>query len=64
MYVLFLMVDANFRARCKDRGLSDTELGPGWAYHVEEGPYLDHVNAHRGEPEVRARSTSILYFSS
>ncbi|TCD59870.1 hypothetical protein EIP91_011272 [Steccherinum ochraceum] len=43
MYFLFLMVDANFRLRCKERGLDDVELGSGWSLFVEENAYLQHV---------------------
>ncbi|KAI0742797.1 hypothetical protein C8Q80DRAFT_1074301, partial [Daedaleopsis nitida] len=30
LYTLFLMINMNFCARCKDHGLKDTKLGPGW----------------------------------
>ncbi|KAI0743720.1 hypothetical protein C8Q80DRAFT_1122131 [Daedaleopsis nitida] len=56
LYTLFLMIDANFRARCKDRGLRDVELGPGWAYYVEEGAYMTYVNKHRGKKEAADQS--------
>ncbi|KAI9068488.1 hypothetical protein FKP32DRAFT_1561583, partial [Trametes sanguinea] len=51
LYTLFLMMDANFRARCKDRKLDTFELGSGWAYFVEQLRYLAHVEAcaHRKE---------------
>ncbi|KAI0702101.1 hypothetical protein C8Q76DRAFT_802395 [Earliella scabrosa] len=51
LYVLFIMVDANFRARCKDRGPKDFELGGGWQYFVDEKPYMTHVTEHRGKKE-------------
>ncbi|KAI0744413.1 hypothetical protein C8Q76DRAFT_606972, partial [Earliella scabrosa] len=43
LYTLFLMVDANFRAKLKDRGLADMELGPGWSYYVENSTFKTHV---------------------
>ncbi|KZT03347.1 uncharacterized protein LAESUDRAFT_761931 [Laetiporus sulphureus 93-53] len=46
LYVLFFMVDANFHIHCKDRGLTDVHLSPGWAYYVEEACYLKHVEQH------------------
>ncbi|KAH8089855.1 hypothetical protein BXZ70DRAFT_909950 [Cristinia sonorae] len=54
LYFLSLMVDANFRLRCKDRGLDDVELGSGWAFFVEENAYLHHVAefADQGEEPV------------
>ncbi|KAI0326025.1 hypothetical protein GY45DRAFT_1234598, partial [Cubamyces sp. BRFM 1775] len=45
LYTLFLMMDANFRARCKDRGFEETQLAPGWAYFVEETKYQAHLEA-------------------
>ncbi|TFK79956.1 hypothetical protein K466DRAFT_504721 [Polyporus arcularius HHB13444] len=43
LYTLFLMVDANFRAKLKDRGLTDCELGSGWSYYVEQKKFKAHV---------------------
>ncbi|TFK79078.1 hypothetical protein K466DRAFT_606418 [Polyporus arcularius HHB13444] len=51
LYSLFLMIHANFRARCKDRGLDDVELAPGWAYYVEEEAYQAHVKRCRNQKE-------------
>lgn len=48
------MVDANFRARCKDRKLDDFELASGWSYYIEEAPYLAHVEACADRKEVSA----------
>ncbi|TFK80022.1 hypothetical protein K466DRAFT_504583, partial [Polyporus arcularius HHB13444] len=42
IYTLFLMLDANFRAKLKDRGLEDAELGPGWSYYVENSKFQAH----------------------
>ena len=46
------MVDANFRARCKDHGFKDRELGPGWGYFVEDDAYMKHVTSHRNKKEA------------
>ncbi|THH17670.1 hypothetical protein EUX98_g9084 [Antrodiella citrinella] len=46
IYFMFLMVDANFRLRCKDRGIDDMELGSGWAFFVEETKYVKHIAEH------------------
>jgi hypothetical protein len=43
LYTLFLAVDANFRLSLKDKGLKDVELGPGWAYQVEETRFQNHI---------------------
>ncbi|KAI0662341.1 hypothetical protein C8Q70DRAFT_1050991 [Cubamyces menziesii] len=43
IYTLFLMIDANFRARCKDRNFDPFELAPGWSYYVEESSYELHL---------------------
>lgn len=50
-----LAIDANFRLKSKDRGISDDEpLGPGWAYRVEEKAYKAEIKLekHNVEPEV------------
>ena len=53
-YQLFLMVDANFRLKLKDRGTTDIHLGPGWAYVVEDSKYRSHIAEFATDaPEVR-----------
>ncbi|KAG6807588.1 hypothetical protein H0H92_007027 [Tricholoma furcatifolium] len=52
LYTLFLAMDANFKLRLKKRGLSDTDLGPGWAYYVEEGAYQEHLSNYIDQPEI------------
>ena len=49
---MFLMIDANFRARLKDRGFDDVELAPGWAYYVEETAYQAHLASAGDQTEV------------
>ncbi|EMD40257.1 hypothetical protein CERSUDRAFT_28712, partial [Gelatoporia subvermispora B] len=56
IYTLFLMLDANFRIRCKDRGLQDSNLTSGWAYFVEQDKYLKHVAKHADIENVNACS--------
>ena len=46
------MIDANFRAKNKDRGLADVSMSPGWAYYVEESKYMSHVKSARKSDEV------------
>lgn len=48
------MMDANFRCRCKDRGLEDVELGSGWSYFVEESKFREHVARAADRKEVSA----------
>ncbi|KAJ8455539.1 hypothetical protein ONZ51_g12418 [Trametes cubensis] len=43
LYTLYLMMDANFRCRCKDRGLDDVQIAPGWSYYVEQDKFVEHV---------------------
>ncbi len=45
LYTLFIMVDANFRLKLKDRGLEDAELGPRWAHYVENSKFKAHVDS-------------------
>ena len=57
------MLDANFRAKCKARGLETAELGPGWSYFVEERTYQQHLKKYGAQTEVRftagAHSSSV-----
>ena len=53
------MIDANFRAKSKDRGLDDISLSPGWAYYVEGSKYMAHVNSTGKNAEV-----SVVSFNS
>ena len=58
------MMDANFRARCKDRGFDDIELAPGWAYYVEEKAYLAHVLMRADEKDLVRRHPAISLLGS
>jgi hypothetical protein len=53
LYTLFIAVDANFRMGLKDRGISDLQLAPGWAYLVEEQKYQNHIKAYVDQKEVQ-----------
>lgn len=48
----FVMLDANFRLKLKQRNLSDPPLGGGLAYYVETSQYMNHVNASGEQTEV------------
>lgn len=54
MYVLFLMLDANFRLKLKDRGIKDVQLSPGWGYFVEQSKYEEFIKGIGDQQEVRA----------
>ncbi|KAH8112018.1 hypothetical protein DFH11DRAFT_1512109, partial [Phellopilus nigrolimitatus] len=44
IYMLVLAIDANFRLKSKDRGVSnDPPLGPGWGYLVDPVPYHEQL---------------------
>lgn len=60
LYTLFLMMDANFRARCKDRGFDDISLASGWAYYVEESRYHEHLKARSGDKQDVCYSLSVM----
>lgn len=40
------MVDANFKLRLKDKGISDQHLAPGWAYFVEDNKFQAYLEKH------------------
>lgn len=46
------MLDANFRAKLKDRGLQDMELGAGWSYYVENAKFKSHVASIGNQSDV------------
>ena len=47
-------MDANFRLKLKDRGVKgDSELGPGWAYFVNNTAYMSELKNHADIIEVR-----------
>lgn len=52
IYTQFLAVDGNFKLRLKERGITDPELAPGWAYFVEEDNYQEFLKDFVDEPEV------------
>ena len=52
LYTLFLMMDANFKLKGKNRGLKDVELMPGWGPYVEETAYQNFIANYVDEPEV------------
>ena len=37
------MVDANFKLKSKDKGISDIHLSPGWAYFVHEDRFQEYL---------------------
>ncbi|TCD59923.1 hypothetical protein EIP91_011184 [Steccherinum ochraceum] len=46
LYTLFLMTDANFKLKLKDKNIKDIELAPGWAYFVNDEKYKAHLVKH------------------
>ena len=46
-------MDANFRLKLRDRGIkNDPELGPGWAYFVNETEYQKVMATFGDQTEV------------
>ncbi|RDX40435.1 hypothetical protein OH76DRAFT_1459514 [Lentinus brumalis] len=63
LYTMYLMLDANFRAKCKAQGLDPFELGPGWSYFVEESDYQAHLKrcgAQKEENKCSAEHNAII----
>ncbi|TFK59703.1 hypothetical protein BDN72DRAFT_873011 [Pluteus cervinus] len=60
IYRLFLAIDANFRL--KRRALSseeaDPSLGKGWAYFVDQEPYMAHVEQFEDLPQAKSSCSS------
>lgn len=60
--MLILGMDANYRLRCKLRGLlnKDPTLCPGLAYFVNNGPYADFIKDYVDQDEVSISKRSFL----
>ncbi len=52
LYTQFLVIDANFRLKLKDRQIDDVEIAPGWAYFVHEDDYQRVITATVNKDEV------------
>jgi hypothetical protein len=69
LYTQFLAIDGNFKLRLKNRGITDPELAPGWAYFVEEESYQDFIKDYVEQPEVYQSFiclvllTDVIFFS-
>lgn len=48
----YVMLDANFRLKSKQRNLVDPPLGGGLAYYVDNADYMAHVHACGAQTEV------------
>lgn len=59
LYVLMLSLDANFRLKCKERGIQDVTLGNRYAYMVEEKQFKLHLAVSSHAVEVRRYHRSI-----
>ena len=48
------MVDANYKLKLKDKGISDAFLGTSWAYYVHNDKFQAYLQDHLDdvEPEV------------
>ncbi len=55
-----LSLDANFRLKCKERGIKDVRLGSGYSYLVEEEPFKLHLAVSSHAVEVRLYHTSVV----
>lgn len=58
LHTLTLGMDANFRLKSRLRGpvARDPPLGPGLAYFVEYGPYMEFIRDYVDEGDVRPYS--------
>ena len=51
---LFVMLDGNFRMKCKDRALVDPSLASGLSYFTEENLYKEYLRHVGPQKEVCA----------
>ncbi|KAI0043482.1 hypothetical protein FA95DRAFT_1498510, partial [Auriscalpium vulgare] len=52
-HALFLAMDANFKLKLKNRGLTDVELSPGMSYFVNSTEYNEFLKDYVDEPEMK-----------
>ena len=52
------MVDANFKLKLKDKGISDQHLAPGWAYFVDDEKFQAYLDKNSGQ------QTEVCFFVS
>lgn len=66
LYALTLGMDANFRLKSRLRGpvARDPSLGPGLAYFVEYGPYVEFIRDYIDEEEVSTNSWLLMQFET
>ena len=57
----FVLLDANFRLKLKQRNLEDPPFGGGLAYFVEQEPYMPHVKAAGAQTEASPLLIKITY---
>jgi hypothetical protein len=59
-----MALDANFRLKCKERGLStDSSLGEGWGYFVDHRLFEKELERLKiGNSEQEVRNTSQFYY--
>ena len=54
------MVDANFKLKLKDKGISDAFLGSGWAYFVNNQTFGTYLEDHLDDPQPEVFSFYVL----
>jgi hypothetical protein len=57
--MLTLSLDANFRLKCKERGIKDVSLGSGYSYMVEDERFKSHLATSSHAVEVRSHQNSV-----
>ena len=60
LYGMNLAMDANFRLKLKERGVTDPEFGPGWAYFVNDEVYKAEIIKHPQPIEVSIKRSRVL----
>lgn len=62
LYVLFIMMDANFRLknRAHKNDHEDPRLSPGWSYFVAPDPFEQFLKTYVHQEDVRVSPTLIF----
>ena len=57
LYILYVLVNANFKLKGKEWGLKDIDLLPGWGTYVDEPAYQAFFSNYVDQPEVHVSSS-------
>ena len=58
LYILYIVIDGNFKLKGKEQNVNDVELMPGLGAYVPETEYKSHIANYVDQPEVHFNCSS------